>query len=68
MFLDAMLRVYSYSSGTVTLVASAPTNALPQTLLWNPSCTAYIYTASSINNGTRRMFLFDPLGSTSYYG
>jgi len=54
-----------------TLAASATTMPLPSMCAWSPNGNAYndnyIVTASALNGGARRLFYFDPFGSTGYY-
>ncbi len=72
---NATLSVLSFNPSaptTPTVVASATTMPLPTMCAWSPNGNAYndnyIVTASALNGGARRLFYFDPFGSTNYYG
>ncbi len=71
---NATLNVLSFNPSaptTPTVVATANTMPLPTMCAWSPQGNAYalnyIVTASPNNGGGRRLFYFDPIGSTNYY-
>jgi len=72
-FDNATMSVLSFNPSaptTPSVVTTANTMPLPTMCAWSPLGNLYnnnyILTASSKNGGLRRMFYFDPFGSTNY--